>query len=206
MCGSSSSSSSSSSGSSNEMIALSKHPKYEKYFKMMKVGIEKYKVQRKMEEEGLSAAMLDYDPSMMIAVSEGLVMLSEHPSFKRYFKMLQVGCSRDAVREKMRLESINTFILDLSPITMVSPHDKHLHELIKSTVTIAAEAESIPDGNRIVADERGISNPQHHRKAVSSSSSVAAAKKKLFLQGWTLVACPSTACGRALPMEGKMMM
>jgi hypothetical protein len=162
------------------MIALSKHPKYEKYFKMMKVGIEKYKVQRKMEEEGLSAEMLDYDPSMMIAVSEGLVMLSEHPSFKRYFKMLQVGCSRDAVREKMRLESINTSILDLSPTTMVSPHDKHLHDLIKSTVTAAAEAEAISDGNRIVADERGISNPQHHRKAASSSS-VAAAKKKLFL-------------------------
>jgi hypothetical protein len=171
------------------MIALSKHPKYEKYFKMMKVGIEKYKVQRKMEQEGLSAAMLDYDPSMMIAVSEGLVMLSEHPSFKRYFKMLQVGCSRDAVREKMRLESINTSILDLSPTTMVSPHDKHLHELIKNTVTTAAEA--ISDRNRIVADDRGLSmipaaSPQHHRKVASSSSSsssVATAKKKLFLQG-----------------------
>jgi hypothetical protein len=66
---------------------------------------------------------------------------------------------------------------------MVSPHDKHLHDLIKSTVTAAAGAEAISDGNRIVADERGISNPQHHRKAASSSSSVAAAKKKLFLQG-----------------------
>ena len=51
-------------------VALSEHPVYAKYFKMLKVGLPVGSVKNKMTQEGVDPCMLDRDPSDVVKTNE----------------------------------------------------------------------------------------------------------------------------------------
>jgi hypothetical protein len=81
-----------------EMVKISEHPLYAKFFKMLKVGLPPPVVKNKVTAEGLDPAMMDKDPSELVPLhppkeDEGeMVPAGEHPSYAKFFKMLKVGC------------------------------------------------------------------------------------------------------------------
>ena len=74
---SSSSSSGAGGGGSNDgqggggtKVAVSEHPMYAKYFKMMKVGLPKEAIKAKMQQEGANPSYLDKDPTEPVFLTE----------------------------------------------------------------------------------------------------------------------------------------
>jgi hypothetical protein len=52
------------------MVAVAEHPKYTKYFKMLKVGLGKDAIKVKMAQEGVDPSYLDKEPTDMVPVEE----------------------------------------------------------------------------------------------------------------------------------------
>lgn len=104
-----------------KMVAVSEHPKYSKYFRMLKVGLPKPAVKAKMTQEGVDPSFLDKDPDTLIALeAEGaMVAVGEHPKYVKFFKMLKVGLPKDAVKAKMEQEGVNPSFLDKDPEELV---------------------------------------------------------------------------------------
>lgn len=108
-----------------EKVPVSEHPKYAKFFKMLKVGTPKPAVQMKMQQEGVDPSYLDKDPMELIPLEEkkaggAKVKLCEHPKYAKFFKMLKVGTPKPAVQIKMKAENLDPAILDRDPDEMVS--------------------------------------------------------------------------------------
>jgi hypothetical protein len=113
------------------MVAAAEHPKYSKYFKMLKVGLPKDAVKAKMQQEGVDPAVLDKEPTDMIPLDENAaaddgpqVAASEHPSYAKFFKMLKVGLPLDAVKAKVKQEGLNPDILDKDPAALIPLDEK----------------------------------------------------------------------------------
>jgi hypothetical protein len=114
-----------------EKVAVSQHPKYAKFFKMLKVGLPKDAVKNKMTQEGFDPAILDKAEDELIplndtvpAVDEGpKVPVSEHPKYAKFFKMLKVGLPRDAVKNKMTQEGVDAAMLDRDPAELIPLND-----------------------------------------------------------------------------------
>ena len=107
----------------HELIAVSQHETYNKYFKMLKVGIPKPSVQKKMREEGVNVLFLELRPEDLVPIQEttmaDTIAAYEHPVYKRYFKMIKVGLTVEAVREKMQQDGYDAFVLDGAPEQLV---------------------------------------------------------------------------------------
>ena len=113
-------------------IAISDHPKYGKYFRMLKVGLPRDAIKAKMQHEGMNPTFLDKDPSEIVpidgpAAEEGVavggdakVSVGDHPLYSKYFKMLKVGLPREAIKAKMQQEGVNPTYLDKDPSEMVA--------------------------------------------------------------------------------------
>ena len=54
-----------------------------------------------------------------ITPPEGMVAVSEHPKYERFFKMIKVGTPKDAAKYKMIAEKLNPDYIDLPPHTLV---------------------------------------------------------------------------------------
>jgi hypothetical protein len=109
-------------------VAIKDHPKYEKYFKMLKVGLPKEVVKAKMTQEGLDPNQLDLDPETLVSLKDDddgeKVPIKSHPKFEKYFKMLKVGLPKEAVKAKMVQEGVDPNQLDLDPDTLIPLNDK----------------------------------------------------------------------------------
>ena len=121
-----------------KMVPVSEHPKYSKYFRMLKVGLPKPAVKSKMEQEGADPNVLDKDPSDLIPLEEEtagagpMVPVGEHPKYVKYFKMLKVGLPKDAVKAKMEQEGgVNSAYLDKDPSELV-PLDENAKAATKA--------------------------------------------------------------------------
>jgi hypothetical protein len=57
-------------GGGGAKVAVSEHPQYSKYFKMLKVGLPREAIKAKMTQEGVNPAYLDKDPSEMVPLTE----------------------------------------------------------------------------------------------------------------------------------------
>lgn len=91
------------------MIAAGEHPKYGKFFKMLKIGIPLAAVKAKVGLEGLNAEVMDKSPDELIPLDDSdnkneknlkdgdvekgnkMVKVSEHPKYAKFFKMLKIG-------------------------------------------------------------------------------------------------------------------
>lgn len=114
-----------------EKVPLGEHPKYAKFFKMLKVGLPLPAVKMKAEAEGVDASMLDRDPTELVPLQDAppasaeveKVAVSQHPKYAKFFKMLKVGLPRDAVRNKMTQEGLDPAILDKAEDELIPLHD-----------------------------------------------------------------------------------
>ncbi|KAJ1394578.1 hypothetical protein B484DRAFT_439141, partial [Ochromonadaceae sp. CCMP2298] len=100
-------------------VAVSEHPHYAKYFKMLKVGLPLGMVKEKVKAEGLDVNMMDLPPLSMVNMPDlhppaaaQMVAASEHPSYAKYFKMLKVGLPLVMVRGKAEKEGLDGTVLE----------------------------------------------------------------------------------------------
>jgi hypothetical protein len=129
----------------NKQVPIAEHPKYAKYYKMLKVGLPKDAVKAKMTQEGVNPDMLDKEPTEMIPLEEEVkkeeneeekVPVAEHPKYAKYFKMLKVGLPKDAVKAKMTQEGVNPDVLDKEPTELI-PVNESKPEAAKEQVPVA---------------------------------------------------------------------
>ena len=121
-----------------EDVAVSYHPKYGKYFRMLSVRLPKDAIKAKMEADGLDPDFLDKNPEERIPRgmnSEDMlsemphkpaalsVTFADHPQYGKFFKMLKVGLPKEAVKSKMTNEGLNPDFLDMNATDMV-PQEK----------------------------------------------------------------------------------
>ena len=103
-------------------LAIQDDPKYTKYFKMLKVGLSPPAVKNKMTKDGVDPSILDMDPTKPPEIkkddgpvyADGLA-IQDDPKYTKYFKMLKVGLSPPAVKNKMTKDGVDPSILDMDP-------------------------------------------------------------------------------------------
>ena len=102
--------------SSDGRPALKNDPKYEKYFKMLKVGMPLPAVQHAMTRDGLDASIMDEDhnlPAPMPQPEESSgVPLKQDPMYEKYFKMLKLGLPMGAVKNAMERDGLDSRVMD----------------------------------------------------------------------------------------------
>jgi hypothetical protein len=103
----------------NILVTMAAHPKYEKFYKMLKVGINKEIAQAKMRESGVDPSMLDKEPETVIPLGPTLVAISKHRKYAKYFKMLALGLKKEPIQAKMQLEGIDPNMLDKNPKELI---------------------------------------------------------------------------------------
>eukprot|EP00804_Cyclotella_cryptica_P000890 CCRYP_001117-RB/>CCRYP_001117-RB protein AED:0.15 eAED:0.22 QI:0/1/0.78/1/1/0.92/14/0/3367 len=101
-------------------LPLSKDPKYEKYFRMLKMGLPIGAVQNAMQRDGLDPSIMDLDPDKSVASQrkskyEGGPPLKDDPNYQKYFKMLKMGLPMGAVQNAMQRDGLDPTIMDLDP-------------------------------------------------------------------------------------------
>uniref|UniRef100_A0AAV1URF6 FH2 domain-containing protein n=1 Tax=Peronospora matthiolae TaxID=2874970 RepID=A0AAV1URF6_9STRA len=109
-------------GSSAEMdqILLKDHPVYQKYFKMLAVGLPSAVVKHKMQSESVDPAILDMDPSKPLPQTVGGRVLDEKDELAyqaqlkeyeakhgKYSQMVKVGLPVAVVEHKMRMDGVD---------------------------------------------------------------------------------------------------
>ena len=107
--------SSSSDGGGGATVAVSEHPIYSKYFRMLKVGLPKDAIKAKMSQEGANPSFLDMEPSNLVplAEAEGIkVAVGEHPKYAKFFKMLKVGLPPENIKLKMKEEGLDPSFIE----------------------------------------------------------------------------------------------
>ena len=134
-------------------VALKDHPSYTKYFKMLKVGLDKDNVRFKMEQDGISAEILDRDPNTLVSIDDEstgdgkddeAVPLSYHPSYGKYFRMLSVRLPKDAIKAKMQQDGLNPDFLDRSPLELIPRGPLHSNNSIdQKAIRESSEADGV---------------------------------------------------------------
>ena len=100
--------------------ALEDDPEYDKYFKMLKMGLPHDAVKHSLQRDGKEPSILDLDPkkslaSQMKADIEGDGPLKDHPDYEKYFKMLKMGLPLGAVKNSLVRDGKDPAIMDLDP-------------------------------------------------------------------------------------------
>ncbi|CAN0416959.1 unnamed protein product, partial [Hapterophycus canaliculatus] len=87
---------------------------------MLQMGLPQGAVLQKMATDGVDQGILD-TPDALVPLSGGAktasgggstVAAKDHPDYKKYFKMLQMGLPQGAVLQKMATDGVNQAILD----------------------------------------------------------------------------------------------
>jgi hypothetical protein len=149
-----------------EMVKVSEHPVYIKYFKMIKVGIPPDTVKGKMGLEGLDGSYLDKDPNELIPLKDEkiekkieMVKVSEHPEYIKYFKMIKVGLPLTIVKAKMAQEGLDGSYLDKDPNELIPLKDEKEEK----------KENSISKPNKSPIKKESIRKKKLHWKALDTS-------------------------------------
>ena len=104
-------------------LPLKDNPKFQKYFKMLKMGLPRGAVENAMQRDGVDSYILDLDreksfneqlPADSNTENEG-PCLKDDPKYAKYFKMLKMGLPKGAVQNAMQRDNVDDFVLDLDP-------------------------------------------------------------------------------------------
>ena len=87
--------------------ALKDDPKYERYFKMLKVGMPMDVVKHAMTRDGLDPYVMDGDHNKPVGIP-----LKLDPQYSKYFKMLQIGLPMEAVKHSMERDGLDSTVMD----------------------------------------------------------------------------------------------
>jgi hypothetical protein len=100
---------------------LKEDPEYEKYFKMLKMGLPLDAVKHSVKRDGKDPAIMDLDPEKSIksqmksdSQDDG-PPLKEDPEYEKYFKMLKMGLPIGAVKNAVQRDGKDPNIMDLDP-------------------------------------------------------------------------------------------
>jgi hypothetical protein len=103
--------------------ALRVDPEFEKYMKMLKVGISKENVRKALERDGKDVRVADMDPeksySSQVVVDSVKVdvnpPLKDDPEYSKYFRMIRMGLPVGAVMNSMQKDGKDPSIINLNP-------------------------------------------------------------------------------------------
>jgi Subunit CCDC53 of WASH complex/Formin Homology 2 Domain len=104
-------------------LPLKDDPNFQKYFKMLKIGMPKDQVAHAMKRDEKDPAILDLDPTKPFLAQcpnannadDNDLSLKENPLYAKYFKMLRMGMPREQVLHAMKRDEKDPKILDLDP-------------------------------------------------------------------------------------------
>lgn len=82
-------------------LAYKDHPKYAKYFMLLKIGQPVELVKQALRRDGLPEAIAHKDPNAAVPGCRR-VPAQNHPKYAHYYKMLDMGMSLGAVKFKVR--------------------------------------------------------------------------------------------------------
>jgi len=116
-------------GGGDDGPPLNKDPVYEKYFRMLKMGLPMGAVKNAMQRDGQNPQIMDLDPNKPVASQlksddDDALPLKEDPTFAKYFKMLKMGLPMGAVKNAMQRDGQNPDIMDLDPEKSVASQMK----------------------------------------------------------------------------------
>eukprot|EP00934_Nitzschia_sp_Nitz4_P008418 Nitzschia sp. Nitz4//scaffold30_size153850//116218//122960//NITZ4_002791-RA/size153850-augustus-gene-0.63-mRNA-1//1//CDS//3329547303//8408//frame0 len=149
--------------------ALKDDPKYERYFRMLKVGMPMEVVKHAMLKDGNDPDVMDGDHNL--PAGGGGVPLKEDPAYAKYFKMLKLGMPLPVVKHAMARDGMNPDVMDQDHNLPVStapkqeqkpkePKDTHrrarLHWKTLQKVTrnsLWSKIEKEPEGTEVDFDE-----------------------------------------------------
>ena len=118
-------------------VKLCEHPKYSKYFNMLKKGLPETSVRHAMMRDGIDSSVLDKDPNEEVELEEEKkdevkkVKLCEHPKYSKYFNMLKKGLPDTAVRHAMMRDKVDSSVLDRDPNEEVELEEEKKEEVVK---------------------------------------------------------------------------
>ena len=118
-------------------VKLCEHPKYSKYFNMLKKGLPETSVRHAMMRDGIDSSVLDKDPNEEVELEEEKkdevkkVKLCEHPKYSKYFNMLKKGLPETAVRHAMMRDKVDASVLDKDPNEEVELEEEKKSEVKK---------------------------------------------------------------------------
>ncbi|CAK4068058.1 unnamed protein product [Aphanomyces euteiches] len=116
------------------IIEPSEAKNIDKYKKMIDNGVPLEATQNCMIRDGVNPTLLsNYTPARSIVPEEDkmpqVLLLKDAIQFEGYFTMLQKGCSKDAVKHKMKMCGLNPAILDLDPKSVYSEVREQIENL-----------------------------------------------------------------------------
>ncbi|KAL3919028.1 MAG: hypothetical protein SGILL_003960, partial [Bacillariaceae sp.] len=114
--------------SSGSMPALKDDPKFERYFRMLKMGLPSEVAKHAMIRDGLDPSVLDLDPNKPIGVP-----LKADPKFEKYFKMLKIGIAMGQIKHAMERDGLNPEIMDQDHSLPVMTVEKRQEKKQKET-------------------------------------------------------------------------
>jgi len=107
---------------------LKDDPTYQKYFKMLKVGLPIGAVKNALVRDGLTPDVMDLDPEKSLASQQKKKdedatkedddtgpPLKDDPTYQKYFKMLKVGLPVGAVKNALVRDGLDPSVMDLNP-------------------------------------------------------------------------------------------
>ena len=115
-------------------VKLCEHPKYSKYFNMLKKGLPETAVRHAMMRDKVDASVLDNDPNEEVELEEEKkdevkkVKLCEHPKYSKYFNMLKKGLPETAIRYAMKRDGVDVNVLDRDPYEEVELEEEKSEE------------------------------------------------------------------------------
>ena len=112
--------------------ALRVDPEFEKYMKMLKVGMPKENVRKALERDGKDGRVADMDPEKSYAsqVKVDVVKidvdlpLKDDPEYSKYFRMIKMGLPVGAVMNSMQKDGKDPNIINFNPEKSLSEQQK----------------------------------------------------------------------------------
>lgn len=99
---------------------LKDDPKYQKYFKMRKMGLPDGAIRNAMQRDGVDASALELDPGKSLKSQMAIenndadhFPLKDDPKYQKYFRMRRMGLPDGAIRNAMRRDGVEDSILEM---------------------------------------------------------------------------------------------
>lgn len=92
--------------------AVKDDPQYERFFRMLKIGMPPDVVKHAMVRDGVDPSILDGDPNKPASNKPIGVPLKEDPMYQKYIKMLGFGLPMEAVKHAMERDGLGSAVMD----------------------------------------------------------------------------------------------
>jgi hypothetical protein len=108
-------------GATDDGPPLKEDPEYQKFFKMLKMGLPMGAVKNALTKDGKDPGIMDLDPEKTLKSQTGNSgaedgpPLKDDPEYAKYFKMLTMGLPVGAVKNAISRDGKDPSIMDLDP-------------------------------------------------------------------------------------------